>query len=224
MKLRAILAVRYPRLILGALTLSTLTVSAQSATISVAAIGLTGGQNPTPSASPEAASPGPSIPVNTVIAIRTLDLIDSNGSASNRDYMATVDDSVVIAGVTVAPVGTPAFLRVVQIQQAGSVKGRATVSLRLSALEINGQRVTLETGDATIRSGSQGAKATKAGAGGAIVGGVLGGIFGGKGGAAQGAAAGAAVGVTAAAISGQKVHVPAETRLSFTVTSLPEQR
>jgi hypothetical protein len=245
MKLTAILPVRHLGLIMGALTLPALTLSAQSAERSIAAIpantavairtiaiaeheatatspiGLTAGQTPAAPASPDAASTGPLIPVDTVVAIRTVDPIDSDGSAAGKEYRATVDDSVVVAGVTVAPVGTPAFLRVVQVQQAGAVKGRAVVSLKLSALEISGQRVSVETGGATIRSGSQSTRATKAGAGGAIVGGILGGLLGGKGGAAQGVAAGAAVGVTAAAVKGQKVHVPAETRLSFTVTGSP---
>jgi hypothetical protein len=217
MKLRAISALRHPGLILGVMLLSASTLSGRTQSTSVA-----GAQDPTSSASPQAKPAGPVIPVNTVVAIRTIDPIDSEGAASDKEYKATVDDSVVVAGVTVAPIGTAAFLRVMQVQQASAVKGRAALSLRLVAVEIDGQRVSLETGDATIRSGSQGAKATKAGAGGAIAGGILGGLLGGKGGAAAGAAAGAAVGVTAAAISGQKVHVPAETRLSFTVTSVPE--
>jgi len=164
-------------------------------------------------------APGVTIPANTVIAIRTLDPIDSDGSAVDAEYKASIDDPLVIGTVTVAPIGTPAFLRVVQVQQAGAVKGRAALAVRLSALEINGRRINVDTGDATIRSGSQGEKAGKAGAVGAIAGGILGGLLGGKAGAAGGAAAGAAVGVAAAAVSGQKVHVPAETRLSFTVAA-----
>ena len=215
MKPCASFRVRHLGLILGTLTLSALTLSAQPTDVD-------GTPAPAASAGQEGASPGPVIPANTVIAIRTIDRIDSDGSASDREYKATVDDSVVVGGVTMAPVGTPAFLRVVQVQQAGAVKGRASVSVRLSALEIDGRRVGVETGEATIRSGSQGKKATKAGVGGAVAGGILGGLLGGKGGAAQGAAAGAAVGVTAAAVSGQKVRVPAETRLSFTVAGSPE--
>lgn len=209
-------------LILAASTQSALT--AQGVVMPIRQAAFTGDQAPTSPASSQSTSDAPLIPPNTIVAIRTIDLIDSKDSASDKEFRASVDDAIVIAGVTVAPVGTPAFLRVVQIQQAGAVKGRAAMSLRLFAVEINGQRVSLETGDATIRSGSQGGKATKAGAGGAIVGGILGGLLGGKSGAAQGVAAGAAVGVTAAAISGQKVHVPAETRLSFTVTGPRDQQ
>src|SRR3954468_14549079 len=146
-----------------------------------------GAQSP---ATPAAASTAAMIPADTIVAIRTVDPIDSNGASANKDYKATVDDAVVVEGVTIAPVGTPAFLRVVQVQQAGAVKGHAKVSLRLTAFDINGQRVTVETGDAIVSSRGQGAKATKAGAGGAVVGGILGGILGGKGGAATGVAAG----------------------------------
>jgi hypothetical protein len=151
----------------------------------------------------------------TAIAIRTGDLIDSRGPDQNREFPATVDDSIVVDGVTAVPVGAQAFLRVVQVQQAGAVRGRASLSLRLVGLEINGQRIVLETGNATILSSSQAKKATGAAAGGAVVGGILGALLGGKDGALTGAAVGATAGVAAAAVSGQRVRVPAETRLSF---------
>jgi hypothetical protein len=198
MKLRANLQVAHLGLIVVALGLSPSTLPAQSS------------------------SKGPAIPANTVIAVRTIDAIESSGGASDKDYKATVDDDVVVDGVTVARAGAPAFLRVMEVQKAGAVSGRAAVSLRLVALEIGGKRVAVETGDATIRSGSQGKKTAKIGIGGAVAGGVIGGLLGGAGGAAKGAAAGGAVGVAAAAVTGQKVHVPPETRLSFTVTSVPE--
>lgn len=166
-------------------------------------------------AAPMAQSKPVSLPANTMVAIRMIDAVDSEKASLSTDYRASVDDSVVVDGVTVAPVGTPAFLRLVEVQQAGAVKGRAALSLRLVALEIDGQRVAVRTGSATIRSNSQTAKATKSGIAGALVGGLLGALAGGKAGAAQGAAMGAAVGVTAAASSGQRVRIPAETRMSF---------
>jgi hypothetical protein len=198
MKLRATLPVRHLGLILGALGISA-AVSAQPA-----------------------ATAAPVIPPGTVIAIRTIDAIESKTADSAKEYKATVDDDVVVGGVTVARAGAPAFLRVTEVQKAGAVKGRTAISLRLAAIEISGKRVNLDTGDATIRSGSQAGKATKAGVGGAVAGGIIGGLLGGKGGAASGVAAGGAIGVTAAAVSGQKVHVAAETRLSFTVSAATE--
>src|SRR5262249_13644393 len=102
------------------------------AVLTVCASGVLAQSTPTPSVV---------IPAKTVVAIRTIDPIDSDGSVADKDYKATVDDPIVVEGVTVAPEGTPAFLRIVQVQQAGAVKGRATVSLRLAALEIQSRRV-----------------------------------------------------------------------------------
>jgi len=163
------------------------------------------------------------LPANTVVAVRTIDVIDSKTAGVDTEFKATVDDAVVDGDVTIVPVGAPAFLKVMQVQKAGAVRGRATVSLRLVGVEIDGRRVSFQSGDATVRSNSQGAKATKAAVGGAVIGGLLGGLLGGADGAAKGATLGAGAGVAAAAVSGQRVRVPAETRLSFTVTPAADQ-
>lgn len=157
------------------------------------------------------------LPPGTVVAIRTIDPITSEGAVSSLEYRATIDDSIVASGATLVGVGTPAFLRVVRLQEAGQLRGRAGVTLRLVALEVDGRRIDLESGDASILSSSQGASAARRGVAGGIAGALIGGIIGGVDGAVQGGATGAAVGVTSAAIAGQRVQVPAETRLSFTL-------
>jgi len=165
------------------------------------------------------AQSGPmTLPAGTTISIRTIDVVNSKGAAPDTEYRATVDDSVIIDGTTVVPTGTEAFLRLLQVQQAGAVRGRASLSLRLVALSVNGTRIPLETGEAAIKSGSQAARTTKSALLGAGVGALIGGLFGGGKGAAQGAAGGAAAGTVAAVVAGQKVRVPAETRLSFTLS------
>jgi hypothetical protein len=155
------------------------------------------------------------LPKGTPITVRTIDVVDSKGVVSDKDYRGTVDDPVVVNGVTVVPTGAAAFLRVVAAQQAGAVTGTASVSLRLVGVETNGRRLAVDTGEATIQSGSQGKKTGKSAGGGAVIGGVLGGILGGKRGLVKGAVSGAVVGVAVAVVTGEKVHVPAETRLSF---------
>lgn len=165
---------------------------------------------------PVAAQPKPLVaPANTTVAVRLMEEVDSKGASPDKDFRATVDDSVIVDGNTVVAVGTPAVLRLVEVQQAGPVKGRLALSLRLVALEIDGQRVPVRTGRATVRSTSQAGKTTKSGVAGAVVGGLFGALLGGKSGAAKGAALGAAAGVTVAAVSGQRVQIPAETRMSF---------
>lgn len=158
------------------------------------------------------------LPAGISIPVRTVDRIASEGAASALEYRATVDDSVMSGTATLVPLGTPAFLRVVQVQQAGAVRGHAGVTVRLVALEVDGQRIEFDTGDAKIEGSSQAKKAAKAGILAGLMGAAVGAAAGGAKGAVEGAAIGGAAGVAAAAISGQRVQVPAETRLSFTLT------
>jgi hypothetical protein len=157
------------------------------------------------------------IPAQTQLVVRTVDAIDSRDADLAKEYNAGLDSPVAVDGATVLPRGTEAVLRVMEVQQAGAVKGRASLTLQLFALVVNGQRVPVESSDVKSESGSQGAKATKGGIIGGLAGGVLGGVLGGGGGAVKGATAGAAVGVGVAALSGERVQVPAETRLTFTL-------
>jgi hypothetical protein len=157
------------------------------------------------------------IPAQTQLVVRTVDDIDSRNADLAKEYNAGLDSPVAVDGATVLPRGTEAVLRVMEVQQAGAVKGRASLTLQLFALVVNGQRVPVESSDVKSESGSQGAKATKGGIIGGLAGGVLGGVLGGGGGAVKGATAGAAVGVGVAALSGERVQVPAETRLTFTL-------
>src|SRR5262249_56111871 len=57
------------------------------------------------------------LPANTVVAIRTIDIIDSKTAAADTEFRATVDDAVIDGDVTIVPVGAPAFLKVMQVQQ-----------------------------------------------------------------------------------------------------------
>ena len=157
------------------------------------------------------------IPAQTQLVVRTVDAIDSRNADLAKEYNAGLDSPMAIDGATVLPRGTEAVLRVMEVQQAGAVKGRASLTLQLFALVVDGQRVPIESSDVKSESGSQGAKATKGGIIGGLAGGVLGGVLGGGGGAVKGATAGAAVGVGVAALSGERVQVPAETRLTFTL-------
>jgi hypothetical protein len=165
----------------------------------------------------EAQSAPMTLPQGTVISVRTIDVVDSK-VVSDQEYRATVDDSVIVGDVTVLPTGTSALLRVVKVQQAGVVTGHASVGLRLVALEVNGHRVVVETGEATVNSGSQLKKTGTSAAIGGAAGALLGGLLGGRRGLKRGLKAGALVGAGAAIVTGEKVHVPAEARLSFTLT------
>ena len=92
------------------------------------------------------------LPIGTEIAIRTIDRIDSKNADLKREYAANLDDPIVVNGVTVAPANTRAFLRVTDVQRAGFAR-RASLSISLIAVNINGQRVNVERDEVDSKSG-----------------------------------------------------------------------
>ena len=157
------------------------------------------------------------LPVGTQIAISTIDRINSKKADSRHEYAATLDDPVIIDGVTVIPAKTSAFLRVSDIQSAGYSR-RASMSTSLVAVMINGQRVEVNTDKLDSQSGSQ-VKRTVAGtAVGAGTGAAIGGALGGGAGAGIGAGVGAAGGAVAGKIFGKAVEIAPETRFTYTLT------
>jgi hypothetical protein len=155
------------------------------------------------------------LPAGTAITIKTIDAIDSKKSDTYTEYRASVDDAIQANGTPIVPKGAAAVLRITEIKQAGKLKGKASLTLRLIAVNVNGQRISLETGDLISASTSKGKTTGKSAGAGAAAGAGLGAIFGGGLGAGIGAAAGAAAGTTVAAIIGKTVKIPPESRLTF---------
>src|SRR5262245_12245218 len=109
----------------------------------------------------EGARQATTVPQGTLVAIRTIDAIDSNKATPSSEYRASLDDPIQVDGVPIVPVGTSAWLRIVAVKQAGATRGRDEVTVRLVGLALAGRRTDLESGDAQIQSNSQGANATK---------------------------------------------------------------
>jgi hypothetical protein len=88
----------------------------------------------------------------------------------------------------------------------------------LAGITINGQTMDTTTGDVEKASRSRGSRTAAVVGGGAVFGAIIGALAGGGAGAAIGAASGAAVGTGAQVITkGQRVKIPSETRLNFTL-------
>ncbi|MEO8051787.1 MAG: hypothetical protein ABI833_15315 [Acidobacteriota bacterium] len=157
------------------------------------------------------------LPIGTEIAVRTIDRINSKTADLRKEYAATLDDPVIVDGETVVPAQTSAVLRVVEMERSG-FKRRASLSLSLVAIIVDGKRFAVSTGKVDSKSGSQ-AKKTAAGAGiGAGAGAAIGAIAGGALGAGIGAAAGGAAGTLGAVFSGKSVEIASETRFTYTLT------
>jgi len=182
------------------------------------------------------APPPPPAPLRTVtvaagtlIPVRLSETLSTERVKTGEPFTATLDKPLVVDGFVIAERGAHVEGRVVESEQAGRLKGVASLSLQLVRFNTSdGQRVDIRT-DSFHKAGetSKGKDAAKVGAG-AGLGAVIGAIAGGGKGAAIGAAVGGAAGAgTVAATRGAAAVLPVETRIDFRLSSpvtLTEQR
>jgi hypothetical protein len=167
---------------------------------------------------PAAAAPDV-IPTGTTIAVRTNERIEATQPAAGRTYEAQVTRPIIGSdNVTLVPEGSIARLKVVRVEEPGTVTS-GELSLAIESLQIGGRTYPVESMPVEV-SGREGLGANRRTAqmvgGGALLGTVIGAIAGGGSGAAIGAAVGAAGGAAAQVITkGNEVKVPAETVLTF---------
>jgi hypothetical protein len=161
---------------------------------------------------------GMEIPAGTVVVVRLIDPVNSETDSLGQTYRASVDQPVLVNGQTVIPRGADAVATLVDAQKSGRIEGKTVMTLDLKSLTVNGRTYDISTEGVSQASDSRGARSTKVIGGTAALGAILGAIAGGGRGAAIGTLAGAGAGTAAqVATSGQKVKVPAETRLTFTL-------
>lgn len=157
------------------------------------------------------------VPAGTVVTVRMIDEIDSNETDVNRAYRASLDDHIVVDGRTIAPRGADATVKVVRVDQSGTISGREEVAVVLAEVMSGGQRYVIDSTPAELSAKSRSQESVKVIGGTAVVGAIIGAIAGGGKGAAIGAASGAGAGAAVQAIRGQRVKIPSETRLDFTL-------
>ncbi len=167
-------------------------------------------------ASARAAARSVTIPSGTEIAVRTIDRIESKRTELNREYKGSLDDPVIVDGVTVIPANTAAILRVAEVKNPRM--GHASLSLTLAAVVIDGQRIDVSTENVDSRSGSKAKRTAVGGAGGAAVGAGIGALAGGAVGAGIGAGIGAGAGALGGMMTGKGVEIASETRFSYKLT------
>ncbi len=133
--------------------------------------------------------------------------------------MAALDEPLVVDGLVIAEKGARANGRVVDLVEAGRVKGLAHLSLELASVMLSdGQKVELRTARFEKEGPSSKTEDTQKVGIGAVIGAAIGAIAGGGKGAAIGAASGgAAGGGVAAATRGKPAVIPAETKIGFRV-------
>lgn len=163
---------------------------------------------------------GIEIPAGAAFTVRMIDSVDSDVARLGESFRASIDEPVVVNGNTVIPRGADVVAKLVDDKRSGRIQGRTVLSLALVSVRANDRMVDITTGEVTQASASRGSRSAKVVGGAAAAGAIIGGIVGGGRGAAIGAGSGAAVGTGAElSMKGQRVRIPSETRLTFTLTN-----
>ncbi len=161
---------------------------------------------------------GVQIPAGTPITVRMIDSVDSNVAHLEQTFRASVDEPVLLGGQTVIPRGSDALVKLVEDQPSGKFEGKTVLTLALMDITISGQTINTTTSASSHASSSRGARSAKVVGGATALGAIIGALAGGGLGAAIGAASGAAAGTGVQVITkGQRVKIPSETRLFFTL-------
>jgi hypothetical protein len=151
--------------------------------------------------------------------VRLGETISTERNRQGDSFAATLDEPMVIDGLVIAEKGARANGRVVNLVEAGRVKGLARLSLELtSVMTSDNQKVALRTASFEKQGPTSKAEDTQKVGIGAAIGAAIGAIAGGGTGAAIGAATGGAAGGGAvAATRGKPAVLAAETKISFRV-------
>jgi hypothetical protein len=158
------------------------------------------------------------IPAGTVVTVRTIDRIDSDGAQVGESFRVSLDDPIVVNGRTIAAAGSDATIRVARVEQSGAVTGTEEIALELDSIRGVNRTFMVRSAPAEVAAKSRGQQSAAVIGGTAAVGAIIGAIAGGGRGAAIGAASGAGAGTAIQVIRGQRIRIEPESRLDFTIS------
>lgn len=151
--------------------------------------------------------------------MRTVGEVNTKAVKSGNEFQAVLESPLAAEGHTFAKPGATVVGTVLNADEGGRVKGKASLTLGLSRIQMTNGKMTAITTDSVTQEAKSGTKKNLARTGIATgVGTAVGAIAGGGQGAAIGAGVGAGAGVaTNMATRGPAADVPAETVLRFTL-------
>lgn len=159
------------------------------------------------------------IPSGTTLTVSLGSAVGSKISQPGQTFSASLSDPVQVSGTTVIPSGASASGTVVDAKPLGRFAGGASLSLKLTSINVNGQPMTIATSSVTQSAKGKGKRTAVLAGGGAALGALIGGLAGGGKGAGIGALAGGGAGTGGAAFTGNKdIVLPAESALTFTLS------
>jgi len=132
------------------------------------------------------------VPAGTTLTIRLGTPVASDTSKVEDRITGTLTKAITAEGTTAVPAGSELTGTVVEANESGRVKGRASLTLAFDRINVEGERQSIRTAR-IVREAAQNKKSDlKKGGLGAGVGAIVGGIAGGGKGAAIGAGVGGA--------------------------------
>jgi len=172
------------------------------------------------SAPPAAPAPAPVvIPSGKTLAVTIDQNINTKDNSSGDHFEASLAAPITVDGDEVLPKGTHVRGTIAESDEAGHIKGKATLTITLTSLNAHGQTYEIHTSSYTEEGKARGKRTGIGAGGGAALGAIVGAIAGGGKGAAIGAGAGAGAGAAGAAYTGDRdVSIPAERLIHFTLT------
>jgi hypothetical protein len=190
----------------------------------------TAAETPSPASSaPAAPAPAPeppkpaepevvevTIPADRTLSITLTTRVASDSSKVEDQVRGTLAKAIVVSGKTVVPAGSELVGSVLEANESGRVKGRASVAFRFNQLFVRGESHPIHTSQIARQAASSTKDDVKKGGIGAGVGAVVGGIAGGGKGAVIGGAIGGAG--TVMATKGKEVRLEPGTTVSTTLT------
>jgi BON domain len=184
---------------------------------------------PTPApAKPPAPPPPPPprkivVPEGTEVRVITSDVIDSDKSKIGSTFQAALYAPITVGDEVVVPKNASVFIKLIDAATAGKMKGKSEIQIGLDSVEVQGKRYPLQSSTYEEAGKSQGKQTAKKVGIGAAVGTAVGAIAGGGKGAAIGAAVGGGAGVATQAFKkGDKLQIPSETKIDFTLEKAVE--
>ena len=145
------------------------------------------------------------VPAGTEISVKILNTLASNTSKVEDPVRGSVAKSVVVSETTAIPAGSELSGTVIEANESGRVKGKASIAIRFDRMTVRGESMRIATARVAREAAQDKKQDVKKGGIGAGVGAAVGGIVGGGKGAAIGAVAGGAG--TVMATKGNEVQV-----------------
>ena len=159
------------------------------------------------------------VPAGAMLETRLDTAVASDASSVEQPIQATLTETLVADGITVAPAGSTLLGAVTAVRESGRVRGRAELALRFTRLRTDAVTYDIRTAPMRwVAEATKGEDAVKVGIG-AAAGAVVGAIAGGTKGAAIGSAVGAGGGsAVVLATRGEEIRLGSGTRLQVKLT------